>query len=96
MSSHVSQNSRLLQKAVEAFGQLPKEVAALGEPLSVHPPSAAARMLGVKLTGLKDWLADPVQEQKRAAVMAIVMPVLGAVALLCYLAGVQIEHRRGC
>jgi len=86
----VSKKSRNLDKAVEAFGQLPAEVAALGEPLSVHPPSAAARMLGVKLTGLKEWLADPVQERKRAAVMAIVMPVLGVGILILYLSGIQL------
>src|SRR5437667_326843 len=43
-----STKSRNLQKAVEAFGELPADMAALGKPLSVHPPSTMAR-IGARL-----------------------------------------------
>lgn len=78
-----------LQKAVAAFGPLPKEVAALGEPLSVHPPSATAA-LNQRFSGLTASLSGPAMERKLGLVMSLVMPILGVVFLICYLSGLQI------
>ena len=65
-------------KARDAFGALPPEVQALGEPLSVHPPNAAAR-LGARLPLAP---VNPVAGRKLAAYLALGLPPAGAVFVI--------------
>jgi hypothetical protein len=79
-------NSPNLQKAREAFGELPPEVLALGEPESVHPPSAHARMS--ERVSEAVGIGNPGQIAKICGVLAFVFPVLGLLLFLPYLGNV--------
>ncbi len=62
---------------MEAFGELPPEVAALGKPMSVHPPSAAVMMsakLDAKFQAV-DWSALPFRIA--LAVLTFALPFVG-------------------
>jgi hypothetical protein len=82
---HLGKKSRQLEKAVEAFGDLPPEVAALGKPLSVHPPSAVLRINAQLTEQFHRRFSDPVFMSKLCAALAIGLPVAGTLFLLPYL-----------
>jgi hypothetical protein len=84
---HLGKKSRQLEKAVEAFGDLPPEVAALGKPLSVHPPSAVLRINAQLTEQFHRRFSDPVFMSKLCAALAIGLPVAGTLFLLPYLTG---------
>jgi hypothetical protein len=83
----MSARSRLVEKAVEAFGELPPEVRALSKPLSVHPPSAVVRKAREVSEKIGLPLSDPATLRKLNGVLAIVLPVLGAVLFIPYFLG---------
>jgi hypothetical protein len=72
-------------QAIEAFGELPAEVLALGKPESVHPPTTSAR-IGARLQ--TQFSADGPAARKVAVVLAVGLPLLGAGFLIPYFKGV--------
>jgi hypothetical protein len=76
-----TRKSRSLDKAVEAFGELAADVIALGKPISVHPPSTAAR-IGARFS---TWSTSKAVEKKAAIALTIALPLLGAGFLIPYL-----------
>jgi len=78
-----NKKSRKLEKVREAFGELPTEVVALGKPLSVHPPSAVAR-IGKRLSNIS---VSPAVQKRTAIALTISLPLLGAAGIIPYLNG---------
>lgn len=69
-------NSKRLKRAIETFGELPPEVLALGRPVSVHGPNAAARF--------RKQLASPKAKKYTAMAFTIALPVIGLGLVILY------------
>jgi Family of unknown function (DUF6585) len=71
-----AKKSRKLERAIDAFGELPPEVLALGRPMSVHGPNAAARF--------GQQLASPKAKKHTAMAFTIALPVIGVALVSLY------------
>src|SRR5262245_11796704 len=79
--------SRKLERAVEAFGDLPADVMALGKPLSVHPPSAVARIGSQWAARLRAGLPNTVTNRRILASSVLGLPLIGAIFFIPFLNG---------
>src|SRR5262245_254278 len=86
-ASNPANRSRGLSKVVEAFGELPAEVAALGKPLSVHPPSTVVQAGARRAAKLGAGPGNTPATRRLAAILTFALPAIGALFLIPHLKG---------
>jgi hypothetical protein len=85
----LSSKPHTLTKAVDAFGELPADVASLGKPLSVHPPLGAAQAVVRMAAKIGVAAENSVAKRRLAAALTIGLPLIGAGCLIPYLNGAR-------